>query len=82
RLREESHALGAQARALEALAQERAEKVLGQIREAVSGEMILPVDLSKGVAGALLKQAKAWKERALKLSEEADGLERAYQDRN
>ncbi|MEO8096698.1 MAG: hypothetical protein ABI811_03285 [Acidobacteriota bacterium] len=80
-LREESHAFMAQARALEALAQERAEKVLGQIREAVSGEMILPVDMSKGVAGALLTQSRAWKEKAVKLSEEADGLQRAYQDR-
>lgn len=80
-LREESHAFMAQARSLDALAQERAERVLGQIREAVSGEMILPVDMSKGVAGALLTQSRAWKEKAVKLSEEADGLERAHQDR-
>ena len=45
RLREESHAAIALARALEGLAQERAERVLDQLREAVGEEMILPVDL-------------------------------------
>lgn len=80
-LREEAHALEAQARGLEAIAQERAQKVLGQIRAAVSEEMVLPVDLSKGVAGALLARARDWKQRAVQLSAEADTLERKYQDR-
>ena len=80
-LREEAHSLEAQARALEGIAQERAEKVLGQIRAAVSDEMVLPVDMSKGVAGALLGQAKELKARAVQLSSEADGWERKYQDR-
>jgi hypothetical protein len=80
-LREEAHALEARARALETMAQQRAEKLLGQIREAVSGEMVLPVDLSKGVSGALLARAKQWRTRAVQLSTEADGLERSYQSR-
>ncbi len=80
-LREEAHALMAEARATERLAQERAEKVLGQIREAVSDEMVLPVDMSKGVAGALLGRARSLKTRAIQVSENADRLERAYQDR-
>ena len=56
-LREESHGLAARSRALERIAQERAEKVLEQLRGAVSEEMVLPVDMSKGVAGALLARA-------------------------
>jgi hypothetical protein len=80
-LREGAHALMAQARGLEAVAQERAERVLGQIRAAVSDEMVLPVDLSKGVAGALLAQAKDMKSRAVRLSQEADELELKYQER-
>jgi hypothetical protein len=80
-LREEAHSLATQARALEAIAQERAEKVLGQIRAAVSDEMVLPVDMSKGVAGALLGRAKELKALAVQLSTEADGLERKYRDR-
>ena len=64
------------ARALEQVAQERAEKLLGQLRDAVSEEVILPVDLSKGVAGALLAQASEYKRRAVQLSEHADGLEK------
>ena len=76
RLREESHAAMTRARALEAIAQERAEKLLGQLRDAVSEEVVLPVDLSKGVAGALLAQASEYKRRALQLSENADGLEK------
>jgi len=80
-MREEAHALHAKSRALDRLAQERAEKVLGQLREAVSEEMVLPVDLSKGVAGALLAQAAAYKERAVQISKQADELERAYQER-
>jgi hypothetical protein len=80
-LREEAHALMTEARATERAAQERAERVLGQIREAVNGEMVLPIDLSKGVAGALLARARELKTRAVKVSENADRLERAYQDR-
>lgn len=80
-LREEAHSLEAQSRALEAIAQERAEKVLGQIREAVSEEMVLPVDMSKGVAGSLLARAKELKKRAVRISQQADDLERGYQTR-
>jgi hypothetical protein len=81
-LREEAHSLEAQARAFEAIAQERAEKVLGQIRAAVSDEMVLPVDMSKGVAGALLTRAKDLKARAVQLATEADGLEKKYESRS
>ena len=81
-LREEAHSLEAQARALESIAQERAEKVLGQIRAAVSDEMVLPVDMSKGVAGALLARAKDLRQRAVQLSTEADGWERKYESRS
>ena len=81
-LREEAHSLEAQARALEAIAQERAEKVLGQIRAAVSDEMVLPVDMSKGVAGAILTRAKDLRTRAVQLSTEADGLEKKYESRS
>lgn len=80
-LREESQSLMARVRALQAIAHERAEKVLGQIREAVSEEMVLPVDLSKGVAGALLARAGELKRRAVQLAETADRLERDYQNR-
>jgi hypothetical protein len=67
-LREESHALTSKARAVERIAQERAEKVLGHLRDAVSEEVVLPVDMSKGVAGALLAQA----------AENADQVEKSY----
>jgi hypothetical protein len=80
-LREESHALEARARALEGIAQERAEKVLEQLRGAVSEEMVLPVDLSKGVAGALLARAAGLKRLAVQVSDNADRIERQYQDR-
>ena len=80
-LREEAHALEAQARALERIAQERAEKVLEQLRGAVSQEMVLPVDLSKGVAGAVLARAAGLKRLAVQISENADRIERAYADR-
>jgi hypothetical protein len=76
RLRGESHAHSARARALEQLAQERAEKLLGQMRDAVSEEVVLPVDMSKGVSGALLAQASEWKHRAMQLSENADNIEK------
>ena len=58
------------------MAQERAEKLLEQLRDAVSEEVVLPVDLSKGVAGALLGQAAEFKRRAVQLSENADAIER------
>jgi len=80
-LREEAHALEARARALERIAQERAEKVLEQLRGAVSAEMVLPVDMSKGVAGALLARAAGLKRLAVQISENADRIESSYRDR-
>jgi hypothetical protein len=80
-LRAESHAAMARARAVERIAQERAEKVLGQMRDAVTEEMVLPVDLSKGVAGALLAHAAGLKRMAIQISENADELERSYGER-
>jgi hypothetical protein len=79
RLREESHAAIALARALESVAQERAERVLDQLREAVGEEMILPVDLSKGVAGALLARAEDLKQRGVQLSNNADSIEKTFE---
>lgn len=79
--RDEAHALEAQSRALERIAQERAERVLEQMRAAVSEEMVLPVDLSKGVAGALLARAAELKSRAVRISQQADEAERIYQQR-
>ena len=76
RLREESHAASTRARALEEIAQERAERVLDQMREAVGEEMVLPVDLSKGVSGALLARAAELKSRAVQLSANADAIEK------
>lgn len=81
-LRAESHALIMRARAIEQIAQERAEKVLGVLRDAVSEEMVLPVDMSKGVAGALVAHASALRRCAMQLSESADEMERAYQKRS
>jgi uncharacterized membrane-anchored protein YjiN (DUF445 family) len=80
-LREESQALVAKARALERIAQERAEKVLGRLRDAVTEEVVLPVDMSKGVAGALLAHAGGLKRYARQLSGDADQIERAYTKR-
>jgi hypothetical protein len=82
RLREESHALMTKAKAVERIAHERAEKVLEQLRDAVTEEMILPVDMSKGVAGALLAHAAGLKRRAIQISESADQIERSYCERN
>ncbi len=65
RLRGESHAALAKARAIERIAQERAEKLLGQLRDAVSEEVVLPVDMSKGVSGALLGYAARYKSHAI-----------------
>ncbi|MEQ1886333.1 MAG: hypothetical protein ABL967_14810 [Bryobacteraceae bacterium] len=75
-LREESHWMMAKSRALEQMAQERAEKLLGQMRDAVMEEMVLPVDLSKGVSGALLGQAAELRSRAIQISENADRIEK------
>ncbi len=80
-LRAESHAAMARARAIEGIAQERAEKVLGQMRDAVTEEMVLPVDLSKGVSGALLAHAAGLKRMAIQISENADEMERSYGER-
>lgn len=77
-LREESHAAMVRAKALERVACERAEKLLGQLREAVSEEIVLPVDMSKGVSGALAAQAAEHRKRAVAISENADRLEKTY----
>jgi hypothetical protein len=77
-LRADSHELMTRARAIEKVAQERAERLLGQLREAVSAEMVLPVDLSKGVAGALLAHASGLKKLAVQQAENADRIEKSY----
>ena len=81
RLREESHAAVTLARALEGAAQERAERVLEQLREAVGEEMILPVDFTKGVAGALLERAEDLRRQGLQLSNNADSIENHWRDK-
>ena len=75
-LRQESHTTMTRARALERIAQERAERVLGQLSEAVGEEIVLPIDMSKGVAGGLLAHAAGFRSRAVQLSENADQMER------
>ncbi len=50
----------------------------GQLREAVSEEIVLPVDMSKGVAGALLAHASGLKRLAVQQAENADRIEKAY----
>jgi hypothetical protein len=77
-LREEAHWMAAKSRALERIAQERAEKLLGQMREAVSEEMVLPVDMSKGVSGSLLAYAAEFRDRAIQISGNADRIEKVY----
>jgi hypothetical protein len=77
-LRADSHELLTRARAIEKIAQERAERVLAQLREAVSEEMVLPIDMSKGVAGALLAHAGGLKKLAVQQAENADRIEKAY----
>ena len=77
-LRADSHELMTRARAIEKIAQERAERLLGQLREAVSAEMVLPVDMSKGVAGALLAHAGGLKKLAVQQAENADRIEKSY----
>ena len=52
--------------------------MLEQLRGAVSEEMVLPVDMSKGVAGALLARAAGLKRLAVQVSENADRIERGY----
>jgi hypothetical protein len=77
-LRADSHELVTRARAIERIAQERAERVLGQLRDAVSEEIVLPVDMSKGVAGALLAHAAGLKKLAVQQAENADRIEKSY----
>ena len=77
-LREESHATMTKVKALEQIAQERAERLLEHLRSAVSEEVVLPIDMSKGVAGALIHQAAEYRNKALQLSEAADQLEKQY----
>ena len=77
-LRADSHELLSRARAIEAIAQERAERLLGQLRDAVSEEVVLPVDMSKGVAGALLAHAGGLKKLAVQQAENADRIEKSY----
>ena len=77
-LRADSHELLTRARGIEAIAQERAERLLGQLRDAVSEEVVLPVDMSKGVAGALLAHAGGLKKLAVQQAENADRIEKSY----
>jgi hypothetical protein len=81
-LRAEAHAMATRGRALEHIAHERAERVLSRLREAVSEEMVLPVDMSKGVAGAVLSRAGQIKRRSVEISVNADRLEQWYMDKN
>ena len=74
----DSHELLTRARVIEAIAQERAERLLGQMRDAVSEEVVLPVDMSKGVAGALLAHAGGLKKLAVQQAENADRIEKSY----
>jgi response regulator RpfG family c-di-GMP phosphodiesterase len=77
-LRRDSHELMTRARAMEQIAQERAERLLSQLRSAVSEEVVLPVDMSKGVTGALLAHASGLKKLAVRQSESADRIEKSY----
>jgi hypothetical protein len=74
-LREQAHSAMARARAFERIAQERAENLIGRLRDAVNEEVVLPVDLSKGVSGALLAYATEFRSQALQISEAADQME-------
>ena len=69
------------AKALEQIARERAEKLLDQLRDAVSEEVVLPVDMSKGVSGALVAQAAEYRRRAVAISENADHMEKLGTER-
>jgi hypothetical protein len=77
-LREVSHAAMVRAKAREQIARERAEKLLGQLRKAVTEEVVLPVNMSKGVSGALVAQAAEYRRRAVAISENADHMEKTY----
>ncbi len=82
RLRAEAHAHAVRARAIEAAAQHRAERVLSQLRDAVSDEIVLPVDFSKGVAGALMSNAAELKRLAREAAENAARIEKTYMESN
>jgi len=82
RLRAESRAHDVRARAIEAAAQQRAERVLHQLRDAVSDEIVLPVDLSKGVAGALMNHAAELKRLGREAADNAERIERSYLETN
>jgi hypothetical protein len=82
RLRAEAHAHEARARALEEAAHQRAARVLSQLRDAVSDEVVLPVDLSKGVAGALMKNAAELRRLAREAAENAARIENTYMESN
>jgi hypothetical protein len=82
RLRADRDAYLARAQAVEGAAQERAERILGQLREAVSDEVVLPVDFSKGVAGALLTHASELRRLASEAVKNADEIEKSYLERN
>jgi hypothetical protein len=78
KLREESHAALTRAKALERIAEERARRIIEHLHGAVSEEIVLPVDFSKGVSGALLAYATEYKAQAVQLSERADQMEKAF----
>ncbi len=82
RLRAEAHAHAVRARAIEAVAQQRAERVLSQLRDAVSDEIVLPVDFSKGVSGALMSNAAELKRLAREAAENAARIEKTYMESN
>jgi hypothetical protein len=68
------------ARAIEGAAQQRAERVLSQLRDAVSDEIVLPVDFSKGVSGALMSNAAELKRLAREAAENAARIEKTYME--
>ena len=82
RLRSDACVYLASATAIEAIAQQRAERILSQMRDAVSDEVVLPVDLSKGVSGGLLSQATECRRLAGEASSNANQVEKSYMERN
>jgi hypothetical protein len=78
RLRAESHMLDARGRALEAIGEERAAKLLESLRGAVEEEVVVPVDTSKGVCGALMARAADLRRAAVAASKNADRLQELY----
>ena len=82
RLRADSHSYLSRAKAIEQVAQQRAERILGQLRDAVSDEVVLPVDLSKGVSGVLLNHATELRRLASEASRNANEIEKSYLERN